>query len=232
MVSILSDLHPSSLEENVLQLNSTLAANLDTFALLSKKAACWKMERKWRLTGQSVYYQEWKDLLGGYRALMETERSSYFSQAIVNNQNNPRHLFQTINRLLQVNPVTTMPVSQQLCDSFLQFFNSKIVSARKEIYVNPDCATSLLCTSGFTCVSFTHFSLLDCEALTREVSNMKSTTCLLDPIPTNLFKSCFPVWCPIILSILNESLETGVVPAVLKTAAVTPVLKKDICSCG
>lgn len=56
---------------------------------------------------------------------------------------------------------------------------------------------------------------------------MKSTTCLLDPIPTNLFKSCFPVWCPIILSIINESLETGVVPAVLKAAAVTPVPKKD-----
>lgn len=141
MVSTLSDLHPISLEEKILQLNSTLAANLDFFAplksrkvtfarsapwyndnLRSKKAACQKMERKWRLTGQSVYYQEWKDLLGGYRALMESERSSYFSQAIVNNQNNPRHLFQTINRLLQVNSGTIMPVSQQLCDSFLQFF--------------------------------------------------------------------------------------------------------------
>lgn len=55
---------------------------------------------------------------------------------------------------------------------------------------------------------------------------MKSTTCLLDPIPTNLFKACFSVWCPTILSIINKSLETGVVPAVLETAAVMPVTKK------
>ncbi len=55
---------------------------------------------------------------------------------------------------------------------------------------------------------------------------MKATTCMLDILPTSLFKSCFDSLCPAVLSIVNDSLRTGVVPAALKTAAVTPVPKK------
>ncbi len=56
---------------------------------------------------------------------------------------------------------------------------------------------------------------------------MKSSTSLLDPVPTSLFKSCFDALCPAVLSIINDSLQTGVVPAALKIAAVTPVPKKE-----
>lgn len=56
---------------------------------------------------------------------------------------------------------------------------------------------------------------------------MKSTTSLLDPIPTSLFKLCFDALCPAVLSIINDSLQTGVVTAALKIAAVTPVPKKE-----
>ncbi len=55
---------------------------------------------------------------------------------------------------------------------------------------------------------------------------MKATTCVLDPLPTSLFKSCFDSLCPAVLNIVNDSLGTGVVPAALKTAALTPVPKK------
>jgi len=49
---------------------------------------------------------------------------------------------------------------------------------------------------------------------------------LLDPIPTSLFKSCFDVLSPSVLSIINDSLQIGDVAAALKMAAVTPVPKK------
>lgn len=83
------------------------------------------MERKWRLTGLNGHYLAWKDLICDYRALIETERSSYFSQTIENNQGNPRHLFQTINRLLKVDAATTLPVSQQL--NSLNFLTLKLI---------------------------------------------------------------------------------------------------------
>jgi len=55
---------------------------------------------------------------------------------------------------------------------------------------------------------------------------MKAATSIVDPIPTGLFKSCFTSLCPVVLSIINDSLRMGVVPAALKIAAVTPVPKK------
>ncbi len=55
---------------------------------------------------------------------------------------------------------------------------------------------------------------------------MKPVTSLLDPIPTSLFQSCFASLCPVVLSIINDSLCTGVVPPSFKIAAVTPVPKK------
>ncbi len=55
---------------------------------------------------------------------------------------------------------------------------------------------------------------------------MKPVTSLLDPIPTSLFQSCFASLCPVVLSIINDSLCTGVVPPSFIIAAVTPVPKK------
>ena len=48
----------------------------------------------------------------------------------------------------------------------------------------------------------------------------------LDPIPTSLFHKCVDDLIPSITSIINKSLIDGSVPACLKSALVTPLLKK------
>ncbi|XP_029938415.1 uncharacterized protein LOC115381268 [Salarias fasciatus] len=53
------------------------------------------------------------------------------------------------------------------------------------------------------------------------------TTCLLDPIPTPLFKSLYGFLEEQILNIMNSSLQTGVFPTAFKTAVVKPLLKKS-----
>lgn len=57
-------------------------------------------------------------------------------------------------------------------------------------------------------------------------SKARPTTCLLDPMPTPLVKASLPGLCPLLTRIINTSLQTGVVPCPLKTAAITPILKK------
>lgn len=59
------------------------------------------------------------------------------------------------------------------------------------------------------------------------VSKLKASTSRVDPIPSCLFKSCFDSLSPVVLRIINNSLCTGVVPAALKIAAVTPVPKTN-----
>ncbi len=55
---------------------------------------------------------------------------------------------------------------------------------------------------------------------------MKVPTSIIDPIPTQLFKSCFASLGSFVLNIITDSLCCGMVPAAFKMAAVTPVPKK------
>ncbi len=62
--------------------------------------------------------------------------------------------------------------------------------------------------------------------LTEIVGRMKSTNCPLDSIPSCPFKKVFDIICPSILSIINGSLHSGLMPLTLKHAVVQPLLKK------
>ncbi|XP_029958222.1 uncharacterized protein LOC115396479, partial [Salarias fasciatus] len=62
---------------------------------------------------------------------------------------------------------------------------------------------------------------------TNDTARRQSETCLLDPIPTPLFKSLYGFLEEQILNIMNSSLQTGVFPTAFKTAVVKPLLKKS-----
>jgi len=85
---------------------------------------------------------------------------------------------------------------------------------------------SALSTFYFSGSPLSNFSTLDLTSLGKEVSQMKATTSIVDPVPTCLFKACFSCFGHVVLSIVNYSLCSGVVPAAFKIAAVTPVPKK------
>ena len=56
-------------------------------------------------------------------------------------------------------------------------------------------------------------------------SNIKS--CILDPIPAFIMKSCVDILLPVLTRIINTSLETATMPSSLKEAVINPKLKKD-----
>ncbi len=78
-------------------------------------------------------------------------RSQYFSQIIVNNQSNPRQLFHGINTFLKGSSSSSIPITANLCDRFLDFFYSKIDKARScmsTISVSADFALNSIQFSG------------------------------------------------------------------------------------
>lgn len=77
--------------------------------------------------------------------------------------------------------------------------------------------------------TFTNFVTVTTDDISKLVVSMSSSTCYLDPIPTEMLKKCLPLLCPSITGIINHSLLTGQVPSPLKLAAITPVLKKTGC---
>ena len=62
------------------------------------------------------------------------------------------------------------------------------------------------------------FELLAEDDVRRLTANSKSTSCCLDPIPTNLLKSCGEPLVPVITNIINSSLESGIFPDSWKEA--------------
>ena len=62
--------------------------------------------------------------------------------------------------------------------------------------------------------------------LTTVVQEMPQKSCDLDPIPTSVLYDCFDEIIPIVTSIMNKSLSSGIVPQCFKHALVKPLLKK------
>ena len=59
------------------------------------------------------------------------------------------------------------------------------------------------------------------------MNSSKSTTCLLDPIPSSLFKELLPILLHSFLLITNKSLASGSVPSAFKRAIIKPLLQKN-----
>ena len=142
-------------------------------------------------------------------------------------RNNPRVLLSTIDSL--INPTIKTPdnlLSTSKCEEFATYFKDKITNIRRNITQEKSCLpfTDPLppCNGHMTL-----FTLVDTEMLRKVVSQLKPSTCLLDPIPTDFFKTIFDSVSYDILAIVNDSLSTGIFPPILKTALVRPVLKKS-----
>ena len=114
--------------------------------------------------------------------------------------------------------------TKQLADDFGYFFNRKVDKIREQ-FSNDDSAAFQydIPFEGVPLASFTSISVDDLKAI---FSKLASKTCELDPIPTDLVKTCFDELSDIILSIVNLSLTSGCVPEALKTALIRPLLKK------
>jgi hypothetical protein len=75
-------------------------------------------------------------------------------------------------------------------------------------------------------LKFTSFSLVSQEDVRKIINTAKSTSCELDPIPTWLLKQTLEPLLPVITSMVNKSLEMGLVPDSMKSAIIVPLLKK------
>ncbi|XP_061590906.1 uncharacterized protein LOC133456448 [Cololabis saira] len=186
-----------------------------------------KIERKWHSCKSVDFYREWKDILIVYKKAIRKARTAYYSTLIEDNKSNPRFLFSTVARLTKshssVEPCIPAALSSE---DFMSFFNSKIARIREEINQPVVGVSSALATSLGSDLSLDCFDPIDLPELTSLVNRAKSTTCMLDPIPTRLFKNVFSLIGVTILDQINLSLSLGYVPQVFKVAVIKPLLKK------
>ena len=159
-----------------------------------------------------------------YRDAINSAQSSYYSNIINTGDSNSRVLFSTVNKLTR-RADTQASSSPELCNKYLRFFHDKTDKITNAIRTSPPIVAELP-TLAPPAIGFSTFSTVSTAMVTKTVNEMKNTTCALDHLPTPLVKTCLPALVPSLTAIINTSLSTGIVPAELKHAAVTPVLKK------
>lgn len=235
-----SPCHSMDLEELVNQFNASCSDILDVVApfkarknkvklqpwLNSSTRAlrqeCRRAERKWLKDKLQVSYEILKNCLNEYQRAVKLARANYFSAIISRNCHNSRVLFSTVSAVLHPVATPSLIPSADICLAFLHFFIGKVTGIRSQIsFVSNDLIISVDPINQLT--SFLPTSL---QQLKDIIAHMKPTRSPGDVIPSSLFKKVFDTIGPSILSILNNSLSSGVVPASFKHAVIQPLLKK------
>jgi hypothetical protein len=150
-------------------------------------------------------------------------------QKIEDNKDDHKKLFQLANNLLYRKQQLALPTHtspEDLADRFVCFFSDKINKIKDE-FTNP-VSSSPACEAHTPKQPpiFSKFTPIDEGSLEKLIIHGNSKSCGLDPMPTHLLKSSLPVLLPALCMIVNNSLVTGEMPDRLKTAVVTPLLKK------
>ena len=127
------------------------------------------------------------------------------------------------------NKASTPDISKQhSSNDFMNFFASKIVNIREKIITMQLSNTALHQTVHCSVPeeNFHLFIAIGEEKLSKLFKSSKSTTCMLDPIPTKLLKEMLPEVIDPLLNIINSSLSLGYVPKTFKLAMIKPLVKK------
>ncbi len=105
-------------------------------------------------------------------------------------------MFHVINKIMKGNSSSSIPITANLCDGFLDFFfNSKIDKARNYVSTTSVSADLALNTIQFSGAPLSNFFTLDLISLSKEVSQMKAATSIVDPVYLHVYlKHVLPVW--------------------------------------
>ena len=73
---------------------------------------------------------------------------------------------------------------------------------------------------------FSTFTEMKIDEIGKLATELFSKSCVLDPLPPVIIKQCIDLLLPTITNIVNLSLRDGCMPTCLKSAVLSPLLKK------
>jgi len=179
-----------------------------------------KLERRYKRWRSEYARSAWIESLRSQHTLVNRKRNDYW-RSRVNAQKNPKLLWRDIDAVLCRARLAKTGTSLAASE-FADFFEEKVRNVRAATDGAPP-PEFVDVDSEHDLQQFTSLTADDVIKLIQETPDKQSD---LDPMPTWLLKSCTDVLAPFLTHLLNVSLSTGHVPALLKTAYITPLLKK------
>ena len=185
------------------------------------------LERVWRRTRSALDRSRYTKQLHLCNRMMSKSKSYYYTSLLSNNSANPRHMWNSVNKILhreKSKPLPEYTSLDTLCSSFSKFFTDKITLIRSNVVTNdhihdfpePPHVEN-------TMDQFAPTTTSDVRTIILKSTN---ASCDLGPFPTRLLKQCIDDLIVPITAIINLSMREGVVPSAFKQALVTPLIKK------
>ena len=173
-----------------------------------------------------MYKELYSDKLIAYTTSVRKAKRQYYNDVICNCPSS-KQLYNVTNQLLGRTKKSSLPnniPTNDLPDTFCQFFNNKIEQIRNDIDTQ---SADPPVFEPFTGSKFCDFEPVTEASMLELILKTASKSCKLDPIPTSLTKQYLDALVPVITKIINTSLTTGIVPDCFKSAIVKPLLKKS-----
>ena len=226
-------------------LNETLRCALDTYAPLvtrtvtERPVAQWFSltikaakqerrcaERRWLASGLQVHKDIFKFHRNKVNNLIRKVKQDFFLNKF-EQVKSCKELFSAADQVLGKSKKSVFPSifgsETILCNNFLSFFDDKIRSIRQNLDKENNESATHPPFKGNYLENFDPISEQDVKII---IESCASKSCDLDPVPTDILKQCLSELLPCITKVLNDSLQTGLVPDPFKHAIVKPLLKK------
>ena len=142
---------------------------------------------------------------------------------------NDRDLFRVVDKFVNGRKPTILPSTfdnNALPDVFSRFFSAKIDNLHVSLKGALPSQLSVDIPTQLCSNMLMNFSPITPKTTRDIIMNSSTKSCVLDPLPTCILKECLDVLVIPITNIINSSLLSGQVPSILKTARVTPIIKK------
>ena len=198
-----------------------------TQEILKAKVRRRRLERVWRRTRYRHDRSRYRVQCNLCNRIMEKAKANFYANIILENSEDPKKLWKSINNSLHRFSAPSLPANLSLktiCEKFSNFFVDKITIIRSKF---PDDNELRNVHPSYDINFLMNTSTLATEAeIKKLIMKSKSTASDLDPFPTSLLKDCLDVLIEPITSIINKSLQEGVFPDQFKKAYIRPLLKK------
>jgi hypothetical protein len=139
------------------------------------------------------------------------------------NNNNTTNKWPIINQMLF--KAKSQPDTSCSATDFASHFSTKITNIRSHLTGDADQPADEPDIDNVQqyLSEFTNVTRIDVETILKSRPNKQ---CSLDPTPMTIVKDCNDLLSPFFTTIINSSLEIGVMPSLEKRSLVTPLLKK------
>ena len=157
--------------------------------------------------------------------LVHTAKWTFYTEGI-SLASSSKELRQVVNTLSNRHPPIISPTiypSADLPSIFIKHFTNKVVKIRAN--TASEHVTSTLVT-GTTAATFSSFKKVWQLTVKECIRNSAPKSCELDPIPSKLLIERLDSILPYLTDRFNYSLASGIFPQCIKSALVTPILKK------